>query len=114
MAAKYGVVIVRDKTYKCDNGKVYNEAEFKANYNILTVVDPENKIRCRKTKNLMECDDGNNFVIATDEKGNTTYTNEQTVLNEKQFFEKYEAFEDLVVLYGPPCVFNGSCGDEEK
>ena len=35
VCAKYGVVIVRETTYKCDDGKVYNEAEFRAKYDIL-------------------------------------------------------------------------------
>jgi hypothetical protein len=29
---KYGVVVVSEKQYKCDNGKVYNEAEFQMFY----------------------------------------------------------------------------------
>ena len=29
---KYGVVVVSEKQYKCDNGKVYNEAEFQTFY----------------------------------------------------------------------------------
>jgi len=29
---KYGVVVVSEKQYKCDNGKVYNEAEFRMLY----------------------------------------------------------------------------------
>ena len=29
---KYGVVVVSEKQYKCDNGKVYNEAEFQMYY----------------------------------------------------------------------------------
>jgi hypothetical protein len=28
----YGVVVVSEKQYKCDNGKVYNEAEFQMYY----------------------------------------------------------------------------------
>lgn len=35
LCAKYGVVIVKETTYKCDNGKVYNEAEFRSKYQIL-------------------------------------------------------------------------------
>jgi len=35
VCAKYGVVIVKETTYKCDDGKVYNEAEFRAKYDIL-------------------------------------------------------------------------------
>ena len=35
ICAKYGVVIVKDTVYKCDDGKVYNAAEFHDKYNIL-------------------------------------------------------------------------------
>ena len=35
VCAKYGVVVVKGTTYKCDDGKVYNEAEFRAKYTIL-------------------------------------------------------------------------------
>lgn len=32
VCAKYGVIMVSNKTYKCDNGQVYNEAEFRMLY----------------------------------------------------------------------------------
>jgi hypothetical protein len=35
ICAKYGVVYVKETTYKCDDGKVYNYAEFQSKYNIL-------------------------------------------------------------------------------
>ena len=35
LCAKYGVVVVKETVYKCDDGKVYNEAEFRSKYNIL-------------------------------------------------------------------------------
>lgn len=35
LCAKYGVVVVKETVYKCDDGTVYNEAEFKAKYDIL-------------------------------------------------------------------------------
>ena len=35
ICAKYGVVVVKDTTYKCDDGNVYNEAEFRSKYEIL-------------------------------------------------------------------------------
>ena len=35
VCAKYGVVIVKDTVYKCDDGKTYNAAEFRNRYNIL-------------------------------------------------------------------------------
>ena len=35
VCAKYGVVYIKETTYKCDDGKVYNYAEFQSKYNIL-------------------------------------------------------------------------------
>ena len=35
LCAKYGVVVVKETTYKCDDGKTYSEAEFLTKYNIL-------------------------------------------------------------------------------
>ncbi|MBR1745426.1 MAG: hypothetical protein IJ734_05535 [Fibrobacter sp.] len=35
ICAKYGVVYVKETTYKCDDGRVYNYAEFQSKYNIL-------------------------------------------------------------------------------
>ena len=35
ICAKYGVVVVKETTYKCDDGRVYNYAEFQSKYNIL-------------------------------------------------------------------------------
>lgn len=57
VTAKYGVVYIKDKTYKCSDGKVYNEAEFRARYNIIIM-------------------------------------------------------DETVVLYGSPCVFDGTCGKD--
>ena len=114
ICAKYGVVVIRDTTYKCDDGKVYNEAEFKARYDILTVVENDKKkIPCYKKGDSMECDDGMDFYIDTDEKGNKVYGNEYVRLSEKEFLKKYEILEMAPALYGPPCMFNGTC-DEEK
>ena len=63
----YGVVQISENTYKCD-GKVYSEAEFRARYGKITVVEePQDTI-----------------------------------------------FKQEPVLYGPPCVFNGTCDDAEK
>ena len=58
VTAKYGVVYVKDKVYTCSDGKVYNEAEFRANYNTIII-------------------------------------------------------DETVVLYGPPCAFDGSCGEDK-
>ena len=35
VCAKYGTVVVKETTYKCDDGKVYNYAEFQSKYTIL-------------------------------------------------------------------------------
>ncbi|MBP5769435.1 MAG: hypothetical protein J6W51_10190 [Fibrobacter sp.] len=117
ICAKYGVVIIKDKIYKCSDGKVYNEAEFKARYDMLTFVSkPEEKIPCYKRGDYVECDDGQSFSIDTDEKGNRTYSNEfYRDLSEKEFLDKYEIlnFDEPIAVYGPPCMFNGTC-DEEK
>ena len=116
ICAKYGVVIIKDKTYKCSDGKVYNEAEFKARYNTITVVPKlEKKIPCYKDRGVdyVDCDDGMSFGIDTDEKGNKVYENEYARLSEKEFLNNYEIFEQQPALYGPPCMFNGTC-DEEK
>ena len=116
ICAKYGVVIIRDKTYKCSDGMVYNEAEFQARYNVITTVNkPEKKIPCYKDRGVdyVDCDDGQSFSIDTDERGNKVYENEYARLSEKDFLNNYEIFEQQPALYGPPCMFNGTC-DEEK
>ena len=117
ICAKYGVVIIKEKTYKCSDGMVYNEAEFKARYDMLTFVSkPEEKIPCYKRGDYIEdCDDGMFFFIDTDEKGNKVYGNEYVRLSEKEFLDKYEIlnFDEPIAVYGPPCMFNGTC-DEEK
>ncbi len=114
ICAKYGVVIIRDKTYKCDDGKVYNEAEFKARYDILTVVENvKKKVPCYKNGSSMDCDDGESFEISKDGSGNVIYRSKTVDLSEKEFLKKYEVLEMAPALYGPPCMFNGTC-DEEK
>lgn len=63
----YGVVQISENTYECD-GKVYSEAEFRARYGKITVVEePQDTI-----------------------------------------------FKQEPVLYGPPCVFDGTCDDEKE
>ena len=115
VTAKYGVIFVKNKTYTCSDGKVYNEAEFRARYNILLKEVEDKKTPCYMNgTNAVECDDGETFSIVTDEKGNKIYSNAFVELSEKKFYEKYELLERMPVLYGPPCVFDGTCGDEEK
>lgn len=120
ICAKYGVVIINDKIYKCSDGKVYNEAEFKARYDTITILPkPEKKIPCYKDRGSSDyikyCDDGMNFYIDTDEKGNKVYENEYVRLSEKEFLDKYEIlnFDEPIAVYGPPCMFTGTC-DEKK
>lgn len=120
ICAKYGVVIIKDKIYKCSDGKVYNEAEFKARYDTITILPkPEKKIPCYKDRGSSDyikyCDDGMVFYIDTDEKGNKVYENEYVRLSEKEFLDKYEIlnFDEPIAVYGPPCMFTGTC-DEEK
>ena len=66
----YGVVQISENTYECD-GKVYSEAEFRARYGKITVVEEPEQ--------------------------DTTFNGEMQP-----------------VLYGPPCVFNGTCDDAKE
>ena len=114
ICAKYGVVIIKDKTYKCSDGKVYNEAEFKARYDVMTFVENvKKKIPCYKNGNSMDCDDGESFEVSKDGNGNVIYRSKTVDLSEKEFLKKYDVLEMAPALYGPPCMFNGTC-DEEK
>lgn len=114
ICAKYGVVIIKDKTYKCSDGKVYNEAEFKARYDVMTFVEKDKKkIPCYKNGNSMDCDDGESFEVSKDGNGNVIYRSKTVDLSEKEFLKKYDVLEMAPALYGPPCMFNGTC-DEEK
>ena len=38
ICAKYGVLVVKEKSYKCDDGKIYNEAEFISNYELIELM----------------------------------------------------------------------------
>ena len=114
ICAKYGVVIIKDKTYKCSDGKVYNEAEFKARYDVMTFVENvKKKVPCYKNGNSMDCDDGESFEVSKDGNGNVIYRSKTVDLSEKEFLKKYDVLEMAPALYGPPCMFNGTC-DEEK
>ena len=100
---EYGVVRVSEATYECD-GKIYNEAEFKAKYDIVYEYDPSKEpVVCSETdKDTVMCGDGTTFTVTTDEKGNKTYTDEKgSKLSEKEFEEKYEIQEEQYApLYG--------------
>lgn len=115
VAPKYGVVIIKDKKYKCDDGKVYNEAEFNDLYRTTTVIRKSvEKVRCyTRGEDLVECDDGQSFSVETDKNGRKVYKNEFAELNEKDFLNKYVVLDQMVALYGPPCMFNGTCDDEK-
>jgi hypothetical protein len=63
----YGVVQISENTYECD-GKVYSEAEFRARYGKITVVEEPEQ----------------------------------------------DSISMQPALYGPPCVFNGTCDDEKE
>ena len=65
---KYGVVKISKKTYTCDNGQVYNEAEFLMLYDTLPVIED---------------------VVIKD------------------------SIQAPIALYGPPCVFDGTCNKEK-
>ena len=100
---EYGVVLVSENTYQCD-GKTYNEAEFKAKYNIVYEYDPSKEpVICDETdENTVTCRDGVTYTITTDEKGNKTYTDpEGSTLSEEEFEEKYVIqHEEYAPLYG--------------
>ena len=61
---KYGVVKISKKTYTCDNGQVYNEAEFQMLYDTLPEIEGP--------------------IIK-------------------------DSIQVPIALYGPPCVFDGTC-----
>lgn len=69
---KYGVVKISKKTYTCDNGETYNDAEFQMLYDTLPMIE---------TIEIKPVVDSVQIPIA---------------------------------LYGPPCVFNNTCDDENK
>ena len=67
----YGIVAIGEKTYTCDDGMTYNEAEFRTRYTKII----------EKTKES----------------------------------EQDSTFKEMQpALYGPPCVFNGTCNDEKE
>ena len=100
---EYGVVLVSENTYQCE-GKTYNEAEFKAKYDIVYEYDPskEHVICDEVDDNTVTCRDGITYTVSTDEKGDKTYTDgEGNSLSEIEFNEKYEIEEEMYApLYG--------------
>ena len=66
----YGIVAITEKTFKCDDGNVYNEAEFLARYNTKYTVDT--------------------------------------------LKAPIDTMDAPIAVYGPPCMFSGTCDDEEK
>lgn len=100
---EYGVLLVSENTYRCD-GKIYNEAQFKARYSIVYEYDPSKEpVICDETdENTVMCRDGVTYTITTDENGNKTYTDQEgSSLSEKEFEEKYVIQrEEYAPLYG--------------
>jgi len=83
----YGIVAITEKTFKCDDGNVYNEAEFLARYNRKNTVKPTSS--------------SSSDIIPAD----TLYG----VIEPKD-----DTLDAPIAVYGSPCYFDGTCRDEEK
>jgi len=83
----YGIVAIHEKTYTCDDGNVYNEAEFLARYNRKNTVKPTSS--------------SSSDIIPAD----TLYG----VIEPKD-----DTLDAPIAVYGSPCYFDGTCRDEEK
>ena len=83
----YGIVAISEKTYTCDDGNVYNEAEFLARYNRKNTVKPTSS--------------SSSDIIPAD----TLYG----VIEPKD-----DTLDAPIAVYGPPCMFSGTCDEEEK
>ena len=83
----YGIVAITEKTFKCDDGNVYNEAEFLARYNRKNTVKPTSS----SSSNIIPAD--------------TLYG----VIEPKD-----DTLDAPIAVYGSPCYFDGTCRDEEK
>lgn len=74
----------------------------------------KNKIPCYKHgSEQIECDDGSSYSISTDNFGNTVYENEYGIFTEKEFLKNHNVLDEMIALYGPPCMFNGTCDDDK-
>lgn len=82
----YGIVRISDSTYECD-GKVYSEAEFKARY-MTTIIEGNPQDPPKEDTIKVE------------------------PITDTLFFKDSSFMQPA--LYGPPCVFNGTCGDKEE
>ena len=71
----YGVVAITEKTYTCDDGNTYNEAEFLSRYGKINILRPSSSSR-------------------------------ELVQN--------DTLDAPIAVYGPPCMFSGTCDEEEK
>ena len=71
----YGIVAITEKTFKCDDGNTYNEAEFLSRYGKINILRPSSSSR-------------------------------EIVQN--------DTLDAPIAVYGPPCMFSGTCDDEEK
>ena len=101
VCAKYGVLIIKKKQYVCDNGKVYNEAEFKDHYTLFEVA-ANGKIICHKHGNTLQCEDGATYTIIPGKYGNY-YSNGFFQFTEEEFLNIYDIDSGLC-LYGPPNI----------
>ncbi|MBO4435357.1 MAG: hypothetical protein J5791_00510, partial [Fibrobacter sp.] len=78
----YGIVAITEKTFKCDDGNVYNEAEFLARYNRNNTVKPTSS--------------SSSDIIPAD----TLYG----VIEPKD-----DTLDAPIAVYGSPCYFDGTC-----
>ena len=115
----YGIVTITEKTYDCD-GVTYNEAEFDARYYKKYGARPgsssstnplEGKTPCHVDGEQYNCEDGEEYTQILGEDGKIYYVNESKQLSEEQFNDKYYLLRTETVLYGSPCVFDGTCSD---
>ena len=113
MCPDYGIIAISEKTYLCDDGQTYNEAEFKTHY--YKDKAPYKKIPCHFAgEGTLECDDGETYSVS-EKDGQIVYSNERFDYSKKEFDIKYSTTdESMVALYGPPCVFNGTCDEENN
>lgn len=91
----YGIVAITEKTYTCDDGKVYNEAEFLARYNRKNTVKPTSS----SSSDIIPADTLYGVIEPKDDTLNTPIDT---------------SFTEPIALYGPPCMFSGTCDEEEK
>ena len=121
----YGIVFITEKTYDCD-GVTYNEAEFHSRYfnagpkpasssstQSSSSTDPlEGLTPCRVNGEQYSCEDGEEYTKITGDDGKAYFVNASRQMSEEQFMGKYYLLMTETVLYGSPCVFDGTCRDD--